>query len=1218
MADFTGTSDNDTLSGTAGADNLYGLGGNDVYLVNHVADAVFEAINAGEDRVLASVSWTLGAASYVEKITTNDNLATTAINLTGNELAQYIYGNVGANILDGGGGGDVLIGLGGDDFYYIRNIADRVVEAVGGGNDRVFAAASFALEAGSEVEKFTTVDNLATTAINLTGNGLAQYIYGNAGANILDGGGGGDVLVGLGGDDFYYIRNAADRVVEAAGGGNDRVFAAANFTLEAGSEVEKFTTVDNLATTAINLTGNELAQYIYGNAGANILDGGGGGDVMVGLDGDDTYYIRNAADRVVETAGGGADRVFAAASFILEAGSQVEVFTTVDNLATTAINLTGNELAQYIYGNAGANTIRGGAGADVLTGLGGADAFVFDAALAPSNIDRITDFVAGLDQLRLAGQAGEPFGALASGTLAASSFVIGATAAQADDYILYDSSTGALLYDVDGNGAGTAVQFATLSTGLSLTAADFVISGPANNAPTVTSSASASVAENSDVGTVVYQAVATDADGDRITWTLGGTDAGYLTIDAVTGAVRLISPADFETKTSYAFSVTAADSAATGAAKQVTLSVTDVADSNSTPIINEANAANDGTGAAQPVDRNTFTVSANGDLPDPSLPSATIRGSVSSNNDVDFYSITLQAGEKIVLDVDHTTNSLDSFIRFYGSDGIEFVNNDDKNSPDTGSNPPFDHNTDSYLTYRVSSAGTYYFSIESFGDLNNDQDDDGPNVGESSGSYSLNVSIGPPATAAQIMDEDIDALISGSQWDHTALTYGFPTDVSQYPSGIKETNPASDFSPFTGNQQTITGQLLQLVANVSSLTFQQLSANPGSADMRYAMSSEAGVAYAYYPTNVPNSIGGTAWFNKTDFNNPIKGNYAWMGILHETGHALGLKHGHEAPAVSSDHDSLEYTVMTYRSYPGDNLNGYTNEQWGYPQSLMMLDIAALQRIYGANFNTNSGSSVYSWSATTGEMSINGVGQGGANNGAGGSASRIFMTIWDGGGNDTYDLSNYSSHMTIDLRPGEWSTFGNGQRANLGSSHLARGNVANALLYQGNTASLIEDAIGGSGPDILIANQAANHLTGNGEVDVFRWMAGTDAGTGALADTIMDFVRGSDNINLSSVDANSNTGAQEAFHFIGTAAFTSTAGELRYDVTGGNAHIFGDRDGNGVADMEIIVNNVTVLATTDFNGVTGSANLVDDLGGNGPAYIEPPHHLVALGGADFFL
>ena len=70
------------------------------------------------------------------------------------------------------------------------------------------------------------------------------------------------------------------------------------------------------------------------------------------------------------------------------------------------------------------------------------------------------------------------FTGLSAGTLAASAFVIGATAADADDRIVYDSATGALYFDADGNGAGGAVQFATLTTGLALTNNDFIVSGP--------------------------------------------------------------------------------------------------------------------------------------------------------------------------------------------------------------------------------------------------------------------------------------------------------------------------------------------------------------------------------------------------------------------------------------------------------------------------------------------------------------------------------------------------------------------------------------------------------------------------------------------------------------------------------------------------------------------------------------------------------------------
>ena len=75
---------------------------------------------------------------------------------------------------------------------------------------------------------------------------------------------------------------------------------------------------------------------------------------------------------------------------------------------------------------------------------------------------------------------------------------------------------------------------------------------------------------------------------------------------------------------------------------------------------------------------------------------------------------------------------------------------------------------------------------------------------------------------------------------------------------------------------------------------------------------------------------------------------------------------------------------------------------------MANDILALQTLYGANFTTQSGNTIYSWNPTTGQEFINGVGQPAPGGGAGGSANRIFMTVWDGGGIDTYDLSNYST------------------------------------------------------------------------------------------------------------------------------------------------------------------------------------------------------------------
>src|SRR5204863_3079446 len=113
---------------------------------------------------------------------------------------------------------------------------------------------------------------------------------------------------------------------------------------------------------------------------------------------------------------------------------------------------------------------------------------------------------------------------------------------------------------------------------------------------------------------------------------------------------------------------------------------------------------------------------------------------------------------------------------------------------------------------------------------------------------------------------------------------------------------------------------------------------------------------------------------------------------------------------------------------------YTNEQFGFPQSYMMNDILALQKMYGADFGLNSTDTTYTWDTSTGQMSINGVGQGTP------GANRVFLTIWDGNGNDTYDMSNYSTGVSINLQPGLWSTTSSVQKAYLGDGHYAQGNV----------------------------------------------------------------------------------------------------------------------------------------------------------------------------------
>jgi serralysin len=549
-----------------------------------------------------------------------------------------------------------------------------------------------------------------------------------------------------------------------------------------------------------------------------------------------------------------------------------------------------------------------------------------------------------------------------------------------------------------------------------------------------------------------------------------------------------------------------------------------------------------------------------------------IEGSVSTPTDKDFYSVHLREGELLILDVDGTV-TLDSFLRLHTITGSVAATSDDLGTFDPGStaHAGVSHNMDSFIRFRAPTTGDYNFSIEAF---------DQPGGDRTSGAYKINVSIGPPASAADLQEEDVEALLSGYFWSDRSLTFGFPTSPSQYPPGSHDGEPSDNFGAFNAVQQAAVRQILGQFAQLTDLAFTENSGSPGSASLRYAMSDAAESAYAYYPTGGGQS--GTSWYNNSSgvHNSPGLGNYAWLTLIHETGHSLGLKHGHEAPALSFIHDSLEYSVMTYRSYVDgslDETSGFTNETFGYPQSLMMYDMAALQRLYGADFTFNGGNTVYRWSPDTGQMFVNDVGQ------LTPGANRVFLTVWDGGGTDTYDLSGYGTEAIIDLRPGEWTITARNQLADLGHSHLAEGNVANALLYNEDVRSLIENAIGGSGNDILIANQAVNLLTGGPGADAFRLVAAADSPT-AAPDKILDFLRGADKIDLSWMDGNTNLDGHNYFGFIGTDGFSGTSGswgEVRYELFGSDAHVFGDFNADALADFELVVAGIGMLDRFDF-------------------------------------
>lgn len=303
--------------------------------------------------------------------------------LFGQAGSDRLEGGEGNDLMHGGDGADIMIGGTGDDIYYVHSADDQIVEATGEGNDNVRSTVSWIL-----ADNFEELMLEGSANIDGTGNALDNAVLGNSGANVLYGLDGNDTLGGYGGDDILfggagndrlvgrdgndvlhggsgddqYFVNTQDVIVEAEGDGYDVVFSVGDYVLGANLEVLRLD-----GTADLRGDGNNLNNYIAGNAGANTLQGLGGDDQIFGGDGNDLLFGDGMS-------GSGNDRLYGG----------------VGNDA-----LYGGFGDDFLYGGDGNDFLGGEFGMDRLEGGAGNDRFSFSKytlAEADRRPDTIVDF----------------------------------------------------------------------------------------------------------------------------------------------------------------------------------------------------------------------------------------------------------------------------------------------------------------------------------------------------------------------------------------------------------------------------------------------------------------------------------------------------------------------------------------------------------------------------------------------------------------------------------------------------------------------------------------------------------------------------------------------------------------------------------------------------------------------------------------------------------